>query len=261
MFEEELANLPVNPPRSPDLLPGLRIRSAVSRANLFFTLFLVLIFGLVSVTILYADPHERLALGSSKAISGNVASVTLSGCHGSGHIINYTFEPPGTIRYLGSLTTCSGSAFYELKPGDDISVKYLVSDPSVNAVIGSAGTNAPPDFGLFMFPLFTLIALVALTSPLRQIFKARKIFRRGTITKGSVLFVKRRVNSAMARWPSMASAEVYIKYLLPSGAATEGRVSCANDWLLAQLAPGTAVNIAVNPRKPGDIVLLDAYIR
>jgi hypothetical protein len=261
MFEEELAKLPANAPRRPDLLPGLRIKSAVSSANIMVAFFLVFIFGLVSLTVLYADPHERLAIGSTKIIAGNVASVTLSGCNGSGHLINYGFVPPGSIRYVGSLSACSGSKYYKLGPGDGIPIKYLVSDPTVHAVLGTADADRPPDFTLLILPLFALFGLIAVASPLRQILKVRKIFRRGNITKGTVLFVKRRVNSVMSRWPSMMPAEVYINFQLPSGTIAEARTRCSNDWLLGHLAPGAEVHIAVNPRKPDDIVLLDAYIR
>ena len=83
MFEDQINTLPANPPRSPALLPGLRITSVMSRAGLVLPVAFVATFALMPVFIMSADPEARLALGSTDTIDGRVVTATASGCANS----------------------------------------------------------------------------------------------------------------------------------------------------------------------------------
>src|SRR5262245_31765255 len=154
MFEEQLSTLPANPPRSPALLPGLRIASVLLKAGLAIPLAFVVMAILFPLLIFAKDPAVRLARGTTQIGDGRVIAVTANGCGGRGHEITYAFSPSNKAEYRATTSLCPGSPYYDLNSGDRLPVIYLASDPAVNAIAGAAGTNAPPFLIFLVFPFF-----------------------------------------------------------------------------------------------------------
>ena len=103
--------------------------------------------------------------------------------------------------------------------------------------------------------------LPTLLSQIGPLLRARHLFQNGRITLASVVFVKRRSNSAWPGWPAATTAEVYITYRLAAGNIQEAKAWCNNDWLLNQLHPGGTVHIAVLSDRPNEAALLEAFVR
>jgi len=211
----------------------------------------------------FEDPNVRLALGHTETIEAKVLHVAKEGsCKGSCADVTYGFSPLGGPEYRATRSVCPRSAYFTVRPGEPIPVKYLVSDPSVNAVAGETGTNPGFYAGFLLFPVFAIVFFVPLFLPqLRRVLRDRSLFRKGRIARGTVLFVKQSAGWTWPGWPGSSASEVFIQYQLPSGAPAEAIASCQSDWLLRQLAPGISVHIAYLPSQPSRAVLLDAYIR
>ncbi|HTY98262.1 MAG TPA: DUF3592 domain-containing protein [Rhodocyclaceae bacterium] len=262
MFEEQIARIPSHPPRQVSDLPGLKWTSVASRAGLVLPVALVLLFGLMPLLMFSSEPHGRLALGHAEVVEGRVVSVSANGCRGDGRQITYAFTPPNGLEYRGTASLCSGSAYSNLEPGQAVPIKYLVADPSNNAIAGTGEQDGPPLLFFAFFPLMALLFLGPMFLPqAREVFKARRIFRKGEIVQGKVIFVKRRTSATWPGWPGSSAVEVFIGYRLPSGAAAEAKAWCNNDWLLHHLAPGAGVSIAVMAGKPGEAVLIEGFVR
>ena len=78
MFEEDLANVPVQPPRS-GVLPGMRLAAAIPRAALPLLILFVLFFGMFPLMIAGTDPHMKLGIGPSLLAEGRVLEVRETG--------------------------------------------------------------------------------------------------------------------------------------------------------------------------------------
>jgi len=263
MFEEDIARLPVDPPRVAALLPGLRISSAISRASLILPIVFVALFALLPLSIAFSDPQARLTLGHTEVVDGRIVTLRPNGCRGQGHQITYTFSPPTGVEYRATASLCPDSPYYELNTGDRVPVKYLASDPAINAIADASGADQPPFLLVFLFPIFALLMfLPAFVSQLRPLLRARHLFQNGRIVLGSVVFVKRKTNSSWwPGWPASITAEIYVTYRLPAGNIQEAKAWCDNDWFLNQLQPGGTVHIAVLSDRPNEAALLDAFVR
>lgn len=263
MFEDQLDRIPAEPPRSSALLPGLRLGSAISRRSLIIPLAFVALLALMPLFLMFEDPKARLTLGRSETTSGKVVHVAEGdACRGRGREITYTFVPLRGPEYHASRSVRSGSPYFNVRPGDSIPVKFLVSDPSVSTIAGEADTDPGLYFAFFFFPLFAVLIFGPLFLPrLGQVFRDRRLFRRGRVAHGTVLFVKQSVASTWPGWPGWCVSEVFVGFQLPSGAAAEARATCQNDWLLQHLQAGAPVHIAYLPDRPSRAVLLEAYVR
>jgi|CXWL01.1.fsa_nt_gi hypothetical protein len=261
MFENIISKIPTQPPRSPALLPGLALTTSFSKTMLLPLAFMAM-FTLIPLSMILNESKSQLTNRNSKTADGVVISVAVAPRTQDDHEIIYAFTPAGGSEHRGSCKCSKGSAYYDLKPGDHVPVKYLPSNPSLNKLGDMVNdTNGPPVFVFIMFPLFGLLILVPMLGPqISELWKARKIFKVGQIGKGAVFFIKRKASPS---WPTYAipPAEIFVSYQLTSGKEVEGRALCSNDWLLAHLPPGANVNIAFIESKPNEIVLLDAYIR
>lgn len=262
MLEEQIAGIPRRPPRQVSDLPGLKWTSISSRTGLAFPIALVIFFCLFPLIVLYSEPSARLAYGHTEVADGRVVSVAASGCHGDGQSVTYAFTSRNTVEYRGTASVCSGSPYSDLAPGQAIPIKYLVADPSNNAIAGVMEGNQPPLAFFFLFPFMALLFIGPLFLPqVRELARARRIFRKGEIVQGKVVFVKRRSASSWPGWPGTSSTDIFVSYRLPSGATAEAKAWCNNDWLLNNLPPGAEVNIAVMAEKPKEAVLIEAFVR
>lgn len=261
MFEDQLAKLPLNPPRSPALLPGLRLSSAISKTWLSIPLFFAVMFTFMPLVILTADPKARLAFGRTETVEGHVVAVTTNECRGQGRQITYAFSPPRSPEYRATASFCPGSPYFDLGPGNTVPVEYLISDPSVSLIVGQS-RDRPPYLMFFLFPLFGALMFAPTFVPqMRDLLHARRCFKRGVVATGTVLFVKRGASWAWPGGLGASGADVFVAYQLPSGTGGEAKARCNNDWLLGHLSPGASVNIAFLPERPSRAALLEAYIR
>jgi hypothetical protein len=264
MFEEEFAKLPVAAPRPVQSLPGLSLRGAIPKAALFLPLIFLAFFAFIPLSIMHADPAMRLALGPTDTAQGHVVSnVSASACAGTAsHRVTYAFLSKSGNEYRGAATLCGQSPYYSAQEGDAIEVKYLSSDPTLNALPGDA-RNQPPPFAVFFFmPVFFLVVFASLFWPsLRDTLQARRLFKNGRLATGKVVFVKKRASPYRSGMYGSSSAQVFIEFQSPGQEKREAVAACHNEWLINQLTPGMTVHIAYSGEKPADIALLDAYLR
>jgi hypothetical protein len=261
MFEAQLNQIPQNPPRA-ELLPGLRIASVLPRAALLLPFFFFIIFfATVPLSVMHSDPATRLAWGPTKTSQGAVVSSTDTACRGStARRLIYSFAADHGGEFRGSATLCEGALYYTAQVGDSVQVQYLTSDPTVNVLRGTPN-NSPPLAIFMLMPLFLLAIILSMFLPqVRELLKARALFKRGRLASGEVLFVKKRASSYRTYWPGAASYEVFIEYQSGNG-CREAVAWCANDWLVNQLPPGAKVHIAYSEDEPGKAALLEAFLR
>jgi hypothetical protein len=155
MFDEELATIPAQPPRT-GMLPGMRLRAAIPRSTLILLVAFVVLFAAFPLSIMSADPKAKLGFGPSRTAEGRVLSVTgVSGCRGStAHRIVYAFTAESGNEFRGADVACEESQYHSAQVDDKIEIRYLARDPAVNAVIGINSGNEPPVFLFMIFPLF-----------------------------------------------------------------------------------------------------------
>jgi hypothetical protein len=260
MFETQLNQIPQNPPRA-ELLPGLRMASVLPKSALLLPFFFLAFFAVIPLSVLHSDPAMRLALGPTKTSQGAVVSATNTACRGAAaRRLVYAFSAEQGGEFRGSATLCEGALYYTATVGDSVQVQYLAADPAVNTLRGMPN-NAPPLAMFLVMPLFLLAFIFSLFLPqVRELLKARTLFRRGRLASGEVLFVKKRASSYRMGWPGNASYEVFIEYESANG-RREAAAWCANEWLVNQLAPGAKVHIACSEDEPGKVALLEAFLR
>jgi hypothetical protein len=261
MFDDLLAGLPADPPRSLDLLPGLRMRTAVSPV-LLAPFGGILFFLVLMGSIVFTQPQFRMLLGQAAAIEGTV--VSRGDCRAAADsVVRYAFTPPNGPEYHGSYSDCRGSTSAGLQPGDKAAITYLVSDPSVNALAERfPGRGEPPLLLFLLFSLFPAVFLLPIVlSPLLEVLRNRRIARRGLLVKGTVRYAASGTRPLGPSVRNYGVAEIFIAYRHPNGQMVEARAKCRNAWLLNQLVPGSSVTIAYLPDQPAVAVLLDAFLR
>jgi uncharacterized protein DUF3592 len=264
VFEEYFRQIPVEPPRRVESLPGLRLRGMIPKWAIVFPLFFLMFFITIPLSIMNSDPAMRLAMGASETVEGRVVSATgASACRGgASRRLVYAFFAKSGKEYRGAQMACEESPYFSLKEGDPIEVRYLRSDPAIHELPNEA-RNQPPPFLFFLFmPMFFLVFFgVLFWPPIGAALKARRAFKSGRIAVGRVVFVKRRGGNG---WPGMqtnAASSVFIEMKSPAGAVREVVASCHNDWLVNQLTPGAGVHVAYIGEGGDEVALLDAYIR
>jgi hypothetical protein len=263
MFDEEFATIPAHPPRK-GVLPGMRLTAAIPRSTLILLIAFVVFFAAFPLSIMRVDPKAKLGFGPSRTAEGRVLSVTnVSGCRGSSaHRIVYVFATESRNEFRGGDVVCEESPYHSAQVGDKIEIRYLARDPAVNAVIGMNSGNEPPIFLFMIFPLFFLLVLSPLYLPqLREVLRARRLYKTGILAQGKVVFVKKRSAGIWPGWPGSSTADVYVAHQSPNGGRSEIVVGCANDWLINQLSPGATVHIFLPPDKSARGALVEAFIR
>ena len=262
MFDE-LASVRMQPPRA-GMLPGMRLGSAVPSSTLFLLAAFVALFTIFPLSVMTADPMMRLNVGPSKDARGRIASVNpVSACGSSNaHRILYTFSAGDGNPYRGVMTVCEQSPYYSVLVGDDIGIRYLARDPAVNAIPGAGPDDQPPLVLFAIFPLFFLLIFSPLYFPqLREVMRARRLYKNGVLAKGRVVFVKSRNSGRWPGLPGSRTADVYVGYDLPNGEHAETTVWCSNEWLLNQLSPGTTVHVLLPQDGSARGALLETFIR
>jgi hypothetical protein len=263
MFEEQFKNIPAQPPRPVELLPGLKLSAQAPQGALISMLILVAAFLLIPLTVLHSNPAWRLALGPTRTVSAQVLSVTdVQGCQNGERRLVYSFTPEQGGEFRDGVNLCRNSPYWSVEQGGTVPVKYLVSNPSNNAIVGTTDRNGPPVFIFFLLPVLALLIFSQLFLPqYRAVSSAKRLFTNGRMATGSVVFVRRRVNTMRNNTGGIGGADVFISYRLASGEWKEGKAWCGNDWLLQQLDPGAEVHIAYLPERPDEIALLEAFLR
>jgi hypothetical protein len=265
MFDNQFTNVPINPPRRTDFLPGLRFSAVISKSTLYLPLIFVGFFILIPFSIMNSDPSMRLAMGPAKTMQGQVlSSMDTSMCRGTtGRRVTYEFSPEPGHEFRGTTTLCQESPYYSVKEGDEVEVQFVPSDPSVNSIRGGNSNAAPPIAVFLLMPFFILVMFSPMILPqVREVLRARRLFKKGRLALGTVFFVKKRVTSFWPGWPGNSAAEVFIEYESSASKMLEGVAWCPNEWLLQQLPPGAKVHIAYSDESPGGrIALLEAFLR
>jgi len=250
----------VNPPRRTDLLPGLRLSRALSRRMLALPLAFMAFATLFPVLILSVDRDAALSWRATETASGKVVSAEpqeRSRC-GRGTRLTYAFTTAQGTTFRGQATACGDDPWASAAPGDPLTVVYVASDPSLNAIAGRRG-NAPP-FALFFFLPFFFAAIFVpmLWPPVGQLRRDRKSFATGVLARGQVVYARREQLQGWPGWQGMSRSEVYVRAELPTGSPREVMAACSNEWLLAHLAPGSEVHVCV---RDGHAMLVEAYLR
>ena len=263
MFEEQFANLPADPPRSFETLPGLKLQRAFQGTALLFPMVFIIFFVSVPLTIMRADPSMRFAISPSRSLQGRViSSNTVPACRSDkAHRVIYEFSPKDGTNYRGAATACEQSIYYTVKEGDAVEVQYLLHDPVVSRLRGNSPPNSTPLYLFIFTPIFILAMFGSLIfPPLREIRRVRKLFRHGQLATGAVLFVKRRSNTFSRGWSGNTSSDVFISFTSSAGQKREGVAWCPNEWLIDQLVPGGEVHVAYDERLR-TVALLEAFVR
>lgn len=264
MFEEQFAELPVQPPRRTETLPGLRLMGAIPKFALILPLMFMGFFTIMPLAIMSSDPTMRLAYSATQSSRGHVLMTTAgSNCRGAtSHRVVYTFAPPSGGEFRGTATLCEESPYYAVQQGDTVDVQFLPGDPAVNALRGDRRNDAPPILFFFMMPLFVLAMFTPMFWPqIREILRARRLFKHGQLAVGTVVFVKKRVAASWPGWSSNSAAEVFIAFQSSRHEPREGIAWCPNEWLINQLVPGAKVHVAFMGDTSNRVALLDAFWR
>ena len=159
------------------------------------------------------------------------------------------------------MTLCEESPYYSVNQGDAIEVRFLKGEPTVNALPDQSRNQAPP-LALFLFMLFFFLAIFAplFWPPIREVLRARRLFKSGRLATGKVIFIKKRITSLWPGMPGNSASDVYIEFLTPMG-KREAVAWCQNDWLLNQLVPGTSVHVAYSDEDSDKVALLEGLLR
>ena len=264
MLSEELFNrLPAHPPRSTDLLPGLRLSRAVALRNLALPLAFVAFIALMPVMIIFSDPSAMFAIREKQTTAGRVEQVTRShGCNGESAQVFYSFSTPEGVTYRGEETLCAGSPYAGVREGESVPVVYVKSKPELHGIAGSPKTSAEFPLPVLLFPFFALLVFVPLFWPrYAQLLRDRKLYRTGPVlARGKVVFIAREQSQSWPGWPTSTRSTVYIQVQAPTLGAREVRAVCTNDWLVSHLPPGAEVSVVCHAKEPR-AVLLENYLR
>jgi hypothetical protein len=262
VFEEQLAAVPAHPPRS-GVLPGMRLRAAVPRSAAIILLGFVFLFGSFPFLMVSSDPRQRLQL-SGLTTEGHVVSLVdaaSSGCRGSARRLVYEFKAQSGGAFRGAVVQCEDSPYYSAKAGDSIEILYLRDNPGLNS-IASVDPSEPPLLLFTVFPVFFLLLFSPLFLPqLREVLRARRLYKTGLLVRGQVVFVKKRSFGVWPGWPVSGSFDVYVSQESPGGGRVEIVAWCTNDWLVNRLAPGATVHVLCPPNPSARGALLEAFIR
>lgn len=257
---DDLSRIPAEPPRRPDLLPGLWLSRAVPTRLLVILLVPVAFMAAMPVLLLTQTREGKLALGETERAAGRVESAEAGpGCGGSGTDVSFSFTSLDGLAFRGRQTVCAQSPYVRIQPGDSVPVVYVKSNPEVSAIAETSDADAALFAPFLVFPFFALVFFVPLVWPrLSQLLRDRKLFRTGTLARGRVRFVARQHDAYWPGWPAPTRGAVYVAARLPSGEEREVKAVCTNDWLLTHMPPGSEVTVCVE----GDrAVLLENYLR
>ena len=96
---------------------------------------------------------------------------------------------------------------------------------------------------------------------IKQIFKARSIFKEGQITEGEIVFIGRKKFSIASNFKAGSNLEVFFSFEIKTGKRIESMISTDSDWLVCKLEGGSPVTVAYLEAKPKISIILDFYYR
>lgn len=260
----DFKHIPASPPRPVSQLPGLKYSASFDKRGLFFVGSIVLVFCLFPVLIFFSgDKAMRLSFIEMKSASAEITQLKQSSkCDRESHSIHYRFMAQNGRMYYGSYTMCTDSPYSDLIVGDSIPVSYDPDDPSFNGIEGELGKNKPPFFIFAFFPLMAMMFFVPSLFPnLKQVRKARSIFRKGHISQGEIVFVKRRKSVTPFEFKSSPGMEVFYQFTDDKGNRIESHMSMDNDWLVNRWAIGSGITVSYIKGKPQKSIILDGFYR
>jgi len=130
--ESELARIPIEPPRSADLLPGLRLSRAVSTRTIGIPLAFIAAMALMPLFVLAGDRTAMLSFRATETISGRVeAAEPGRGCQEGSTEISYSFTSPAGVAFKGRQSVCARSEYERVRAGDSVPVVYVKANPAV----------------------------------------------------------------------------------------------------------------------------------
>ena len=258
-----LRGIPPTPPRPLSLLPGLSYRSVIGKSFIFPILFFALCFLMILLMIFSVDKEARLPFIDMEQAAAQVIHVSESSkCNSNSKELHYSFHTSEGRTYYGETTVCEGSVYFNIEKGDMIPIVYDPDQPSFNGIEGIIGRNQPPIAIFFMFPfLFLLIFLPLFWPDIKQHNNARKIFKKGIIAKGKVVFIKRKGGTSFFYFWPFTKFQIFYRYRSQDGSLVESSVISDNDWIVNKLDFGSTVQIAFLETKPKKSIILDCYVR
>lgn len=261
MFDEQLGQIPTEPPRSPALLRGLRFRSVLMRWTLIIPLAVLMLSSLFAIAVILTSPGGNFLLRQTRVTNGTVISADANP-ERQYVKTTYKFLSGNGVEYRNTRYLLENSPYAGVKPGETIPVQFVLHDPSINRIVEGEKPNDVLVFLSFL-PLFfwSLILSPLILARLIRILRDRMVFRRGYLAQGIVLFVKPSAVFMWWGWSGASTAEVFVRFQEGPTLQHEARALCQNDWLLKHLSPGAPVHIAYLRKRPSRAVLLEAYVR
>lgn len=290
-FAESLAHISPHPPRSTRELPGFELKRLLSGALIpvvavaLFTLFIPLIFlqdpqvrasrttlKNARGTVLGQDaccsaPPATSADSTAKPVPTETTKIptpvgTPVPQNYRGLVLQYRFALPSGETYYGSSYVDESSVFARLKPGAPLPIAYDPADPGFNGIAGDFGKNAVPMAIFAIFPLFGLTFVLSIAfASLKPTWQARRIFQKGELTTGRVLFIAPVRLIAMAQGNGVTTrATVTYTFQNQAGDTIKGSQACDNQWLLNKLDPGSEITVAYLWKKEKQNVFLEPFI-
>jgi hypothetical protein len=127
LIDDLRVRIPATPPRSTDLLPGLRRRRAL-RQGLLPIGFIVL-FALFPLLVFLFEPATALSIRPTRTVTGRVERVSARDCMRDDVRVHYAFPATDGVTVRGSDCMSSEGPETAPRPGDEIPVVYLQSSP------------------------------------------------------------------------------------------------------------------------------------
>ncbi len=173
--------------------------------------------------------------------------------------VKYRYAANGQ-KYSGASVGMETSPLQNLARGAALEISFDKTNPqnSVPAFENAAQENFP--WPLFLlFPLMAAFFFLPFFFPqLRAVFLARKLFTRGVLATGKILFVK--VNAMQTPVMPGGSSQIFYEWPDQKGVIQRGSMKCDNMWLVLQFHSESAVVVAYNPKKPAQSILLEPFI-
>ncbi len=260
----DFKDIPERPPRSISLLSGLKFSEILDKSTIFPFIIIVLIVGIFPIAMLLSIDGGLSArfIPMEKAEGRITEIVDNSICDKQSDSIHYQFLTNDNRTYYGNYASCQGNIYSSLKVGDSLPIVYDPEEPSFNGIEGELGKNVPPLFIFILFPLIFLLAFAPMVMPnIKQIIEARSVFKKGVITKGEIIFIRRKRFTNIFNFKFLTNMEVYFRFSTVNGETVESKITTDNDWLSNKLETGSPVTVAYMEKKPRNNMILEFYYR
>lgn len=295
-FAASLAHVPPEPPRQIGDLPGLSLKRII-RGLWFIPAFFLAFSIILPGSIFFSDdmrasriplkqahgkilatgwsaynterapssgPNTTAALGDGREIPTSLKFPQPRNTPGPqsyrAPAIQYVFRVPGGSTYYGSAFVSEISRYKGLKTGAPLPISYDPKDPTFNGLAGEFGKNDFPVALLFVFPLFAVVFTFPMfLIPVRPLFPMRRVYRRGLLTTGKIVFVTPGTPPSPYQ---LQAGRAFVSYTFQneSGETIRGRQSCDNQWLLNKLDPGSEITVVYLPRGRHKSLFLEPFI-